>query len=488
MQGISFSDRPQIKQPVKANSGARLSFGVILFDNPENPTSGYACEHGAETQRIASPLTLGNSCLWLTNASFNAWWSNLRRHPLLRHSAYLRLSLDQICEEWGIPVKDYPKECTPLIAEIFSNCMHVAQQLFPQLKNSNNLKLPTLASCISQFVKAPVYPSGIYGPQCCDAIENATQNWSHIDTPNQYLTRISLVRPRVASASIYLNLKVPEGNWTHYPVDKMGKAADSHAKWLLETGKPFIAQVELDYDTSSNPDNDPYIEIFALGMTFANEKPRRTWLTPLEFIFIADKLKMKLLSAYICDDDGKTTIDCNNDYLARLQTLDGTLSWSAGIVMENTYTSLLRAPSPRQADNSLWPKVSPRAAILRGRERMDLMLRAIELRMRFGIKVLGYGSGRVMIETPESNIGFAIEAAYKCGLEVPLSASILAETNGLLPDLQPTDFPEKSAGKYHVNAFRPLLATTGDTPMLKRLDALPLMSVEKARNLINSIF
>ncbi len=251
MEGITFSERPKLPSKPKTSNRARLTFGVILFDNPENPTSGYACEQGEEPQRIASPLALGNSCLWLTNASFNAWFSTLKRHPLLRHKSYLRLSLDQIGEEWGLPVKDMPKECAPLLAEIFSNTMKISQNLYPQLKHDENLKQPTLAGCMAQLASSPVYPSGIYGAQCNDAMTNATQVWSHIDTPDQYLTRIALVRPRIASAASYLDQPVPQGNWTHYPVDKMGKADGSHAKWLLQTGKPFIAQVELDYESST---------------------------------------------------------------------------------------------------------------------------------------------------------------------------------------------------------------------------------------------
>lgn len=488
MSGITFSEQrePRITR-AKAQS-ARLTFGVILFDDPDNPASGFACEHGSSPQRIASPLALGNSCLWLTNATFNAWLNNLRRHPLLRHSAYLRLPLDHLCEEWALPVKEMPEETIPVIAGIFNNTMRIAQELFPKLKDAQNLRQPNLAACIAQFVSRPVYPSGIYGPQCSDAMENATQNWSHVAAPDPYLMRIPLVRPRIASANQYRDISLPAGNWAHYPVDKMGKSAGSHAKWLVETRKPFIAQVELDYETRTNPANDQLIEMFALGMTFANEKPRRTWLTPLEFIFISDKLKMKLLSAYICNEDGKVSFECNTETWDRLKSLDGTLSWSAGIVMENCYTSTLRPPPMRKADGGFWPKVSPRAAFLRGRERMDLMFRAMELRQQFGVKVLGYGSGRIIVETPESSIGTIVEAAYKCGLEVPLSASVLADTHQSLPDLQPTDFPKSVAGNRYENAFRPLIAATGDIHTLQKLDALPLMPPTDARNLIEKTF
>ncbi len=76
-------------------------FGVICFDDVENPKEGWYAVGDGKPNRMESPNSLASDTIWLTNVPYEHYRkSKLANSAFLRSDGYLIVKIDQILKEW----------------------------------------------------------------------------------------------------------------------------------------------------------------------------------------------------------------------------------------------------------------------------------------------------------------------------------------------------------------------------------------------------
>src|SRR3546814_21124936 len=105
-------------------------FGLVLFDDPKDPSSGWAAVAGEESpRRIGGPNELSTETIWWTNISYEFFFKKTEawRNPWLRHDKYLVASPSDVLREWGYDPKEVSSDFVcQFVAKAFGRVMQLA--------------------------------------------------------------------------------------------------------------------------------------------------------------------------------------------------------------------------------------------------------------------------------------------------------------------------------------------------------------------------
>ena len=77
-------------------------FGVVVFDEPQDPRSGWYAVAGGEADRFSGAHELSTDTIWWTNVAYEHFFrgqTEIWRIPSLKHDKYLVVSH----VDWGSP-------------------------------------------------------------------------------------------------------------------------------------------------------------------------------------------------------------------------------------------------------------------------------------------------------------------------------------------------------------------------------------------------
>src|SRR3546814_20355235 len=105
-------------------------FGLVLFDDPKDPSSGWAAVAGEESpRRIGGPNELSTETIWWTNMSYEFFFKKTEawRNPWHRHDKYLVASPSDVLREWGHDPKEVSSDFVcQFVATAFGRVMQLA--------------------------------------------------------------------------------------------------------------------------------------------------------------------------------------------------------------------------------------------------------------------------------------------------------------------------------------------------------------------------
>ncbi|HDX8428175.1 TPA: hypothetical protein RQN23_002875 [Aeromonas veronii] len=390
------------------------NFGVVFFDNPDNPCQGSASEAGQAVFSITSIGDLKSDVIWITNLEFDQirakrLWNN----PKIKRINFFRDDLYKISKELGLVINSSNVEGLRVLSEIVNRVMQMAFKHY-----SIEEVLQSFKDTINKSLMTPLYhlDDGGSGNLLLDQILNESFNayqQCYGEIPQDYITA-SLKFSRFTYGQEILDMPVPCGAWNElkdYPKGWGVRgviSADSPVDYLnsFMDEKPMLVNL-----VTKNMDSG-----FAELLDFANGTNRRQWVTAQEAVLAGLYGDIQIKGIYIAE--GYQKISEKMAFALPNEGITAELSISLGILAENHWTSL--ASGRKVNIHGVVKDIKPaRAVWMRSWDRI-MCWKAAQALKQAGYLVRGYGVGGVDVAVLPARLGPLYEFAASLSLSSPL--------------------------------------------------------------------
>jgi hypothetical protein len=468
---------------VRKGEGGIRRFGVVLFNNPEDPKVGWASIAGEPSQEITSAHELPGDTLWLTNLGYEEFRnSKLYLNPWLRADYYLPIKFKDLMAEWGVSPADSPHAYTASFSStLFQRIMSIAWRLMkennPGLDRSRAFLAPSLREDLRVLVPKLDYPTD-------DAWHVLTKGQAMKDfTPLSIRApkggkSFMLRRPRLSHALDLLASPVPKGNFEW--VSKNAMRGMDRVAWVRQCERPLMVNAS-HLGLLNNGAGSEIADVFGYGNNADKKNAvQRNWMAHPEFMVMSSFAKLDVMGAWRAQEYQCLNLLLSPTVTEFLSNRYSEMSWSAGIVAE----ALLRAtflgdPSPKKniPGEAERPNVSWQGVWLKAIDRMMMFTTAMSLH-RAGFSVQSYGVGWVQCSVTDDQIPDLVHEAMSLGL-VPRYLDI---PDGLFQPNQPLPWNGDTRGA----GFAGLVARKNQK-MLWNLDRIPMSEKERQDGLFKKI-
>ena len=396
-------------------------FGVVIFDDPERPATGWASLAGERPRRINHLSSLESDGVFVSNLDWQQIFNiNASREPRLRCSNFLREELSIICQDLDLPIFEDPASCLNTLSEFVDRSVRLAMETYGFERVGKTLK---------ESIYETLFPKGeaaSYGtPKIDEAFGEAYLPLQRCYTNNIRASRNAKLRfARATFARLLSKFPIPIGPWTVYKgqLPDRGKGPRSGEdsavyKFLKEFGgdKPALCKVSV-----RNVDK-ACAEL--LGHT--NGTDRRDWVPIQEAAFLSTISEVTVKSM-IVGSRYQSYEDVH--YGWKEQSAVGDVSYSLGLVAE-AHISALSSGTKKPGGGTAY---SPRAVFLKAWDRILLFKTAFALHQR-DICVTSFAMGAVNVAIEDHQLKFVAEECLRQGLTPPmwlLNANMLDEELG----------------------------------------------------------
>ncbi|MDL5034295.1 hypothetical protein QRD43_20505 [Pelomonas sp. APW6] len=390
-------------------------FGVAIFDNPRDMSSGWACEAEGTPRYFTSVNDLPTSTVWCTTLDWDEYQHRGKQLHHLRRNDYLRSSLGAIATDIGIRIDGEFAETGCLrLAQVVGNAMQLAATVYGWQDPASDIREDTLHEDIRRtIVQAPKPHQHVRG-----ALLGAFQGHSSPDWAPVYeadCVAITLRYNRLDYAAKLMNCTVPDEGWTRVTEER---AADLSLDRLLDPACPSMVEATIEF-TGSDPD---VATLIAFGSQPGKRAGLRKWVSQPELLWISRFARIHVNSALICRAS-RTLPDAVKLPPPMLKDPTFSLSISAGLVAESHVHALSTLTYNRAAKHQV---ASAWAVWLRALDR-SLCFSLAHKAMQAGFTPLNYGSGSVRVRVPRTRLGDLLEFASENGIAYPAFSPIFEE-------------------------------------------------------------
>lgn len=465
------------------------NFGVVLFDDPKQPSAGWKSTAGqAKTDRISSPDELSTGTIWMTNIQYEDFFrtTEIWRRSNLRHDGYLVVKIANILKEWNYNPgsKNQPSQLTPgficqFVSQCFQRIMHTAfnliRQVDPRLSMDRAFVGQTMKDDMRILLPKLDYPKAEAASFMKG--EKAYQEFTQCSTRNvRDAVSIMVRRPRTLHAMEMLQTPVPVGPFEFVARKNFRKHGTDIVDFLKQTDTPCM--IELDVE-GIDPEVGPVYGFS--NSTNKNAKHSRDWVAHNEFEALSRYANLSIRSFYMGRQYGSLVEqlpDPVQDFLTD-RTLDS--SWTAGVIAETLWRAATlkestdRAGKPQDGEDRAG--TSWEGAWIRGQDKVSMFMPAYELHKR-NYAIASYGIGWVQARVTEEARNDFLNDALSLGL-VPAMQDI---PEGLFHPEVPIPWGGDARSRT-LSSFQ----ATKNIEMLWNMDKLPLIAPGKRKEFITKL-
>ena len=398
---MAFGGQRPVAPPASASHGVSAQakaldivlkpprFGVAIFNNPNQPTSGVACCEGQRPTPFNARTELPSDTIWLSDAYMGQATQNFRS------SDYLRSTTKQIGEDLGVDVRD-PVDGLPVVAECIARVRDMAAHAYPWMDMSVDWSDKTLGRSIAKVTKLASEP---LAETVVSALRSAFQAYSKVpDIVSRNIsyeggTELQTLRVnRLRYAHYICSQSYPVGEWRAVSRKTL---LQSPIEAFLDPTKPTLVEASVEFlDRDANAVSSA---LMAYGSSASPKASLRTWISQPELAWLVEHANVHISAAIVCD---RADVLPERLQLPRVLTADPiyALSVAAGVLAECHWSGVaseifVRRSMPGATAQSI-AEYSPYAVWMRAYDRAYSFQMALELHKR-GITVSGYGYGAV---------------------------------------------------------------------------------------------
>ena len=464
------------------------NFGVVLFDDPKQPESGWKAAANSKAERIQTADELSTGTIWLSNIDYDNFFrgSEIWRRSNLRHEGYLVVKIANILKEWGYEPgrPGHQTELDPgfickFVSISFDRIMHAAFRLMRQVDPRLTMDRAFMGQTLRDDLRI-VLPELDYPKEEAASIMKADKSYQEFTQcttrPMRDSVQIMVRRPRILHTMEMLQVPVPVGPYEFVPRKKFRKYGKDIVEFLRNTDKPCM--IELDMD-GIDPEIGP-IYGFSNSMNKA-AKQSRSWVPHNEFQALSRYADLTIRSFYIGREYSSLVSrlpDAVQDFLND-KSLDG--SWTAGIIAETLWRAATlkegAAKAGKPTDGEERAGTSWEGVWVRSQDKLSMFIPAYELSKR-NYAVSSYGLGWIMVRVQEEMKNDFINDAFSLGL-IPA----MNDVPDVLFDMQT---PIQWGGDVRSGVYAQMQAAK-NTGMLWNLDKLPIINQSDRKKFVKEL-
>lgn len=396
--------------------------GVVIFDDIDAPSFGWASLSGSRPRRIKHLADLESDGIFISNLS----WQQIRninasREPRLRTSNFFREELALIGQDLDLPIIEDPASCLDKVSEFFNRCVVLASEMYGFEKVGMNLK-----ETIYETLFPHGEPTSFGTPKIDEAFEEAYLALQKCYVSTKSGTRNAKLRfSRSVFASLLNQFPLPVGPWSIYqgkiPTNEKDCLKGEECavfKFLKEFGseKPALCLVSVRNIESRCADL----------LAFTNGTARRNWVPIQEAAFlstIGEVTVKKMIQGTRYQNYEDVSFGWQE------QSVVGDVSYSLGLVAESHIAALSSGTRKKQGGIAY----SPRAVFLKAWDRIMLFKIAYAL-YKNDVHIRSYAMGAINVSVEDYQLEFLSEEALKLGLTPPIWLLNAFETDEQLSD------------------------------------------------------
>lgn len=448
-------------------------FGVVLFDDAQDPGAGWATLQPGTAKRISGPGDLSTDTIWWTNVPYDMFFrrTEVWRIPSLRHDKYLVVSPTDVMREWGYdPATVSASFVTDMCSIVFDRIMRMSWMLLrevnPKLKLVEAFTGKTLREDLRPLLPELDYPKGeaVAEMKSGQAWEEFTATGARGPKGARW---VMLRRPRLSYAMEMLQTPVPRGPFEYVTRASLRSVTDDRVKYIQDANTPAMVEVTIN---SMQPEISP---IYGFGNAIDKEKKvPRSWVAHPEFMVLSRYAEVEVKNLWM-----------GREYWALVPELPEVVkeffsdkftewSWTAGIIAETLWRSVVLGEDKTKAGplrdgeslaQTSWPGVWIRAA-----DKSSMFMVSLRL-AELGYAVLSYGLGWVRCAVPDEEIAQFMKDGLSYGL-LPLMVDVPPEV--FKPERIQWNGDQKSLGLARFTMSK-------STNLLWKLDRVPMLPPDK---------
>lgn len=391
------------------------NFGVALFDNPRDMSSGWACRANESPFQFGGVSELSNDTLWVTSLDWNEYQQRAQKLSHLRRIDYLRSSLNSIAADLGVRITGaHAMEASSVLATVLNQSMLIAIHTYNWESPTSDLRGDVLSDDIRRILPYAPKPQ----PHTRAALTAAYQSYSVPDWSQKYVpdsVTLTMRFNRLDYAKRIMATLIPDDSWTYIPPDK---ACHMAIEDLLNPEKPTLVEAAVELGRI-----DPEIaSLIAFGAQATSRNSLRKWISQPELSWLSRHAKVSVSSVLV--SKSARPLSQNVSLPAKLISDPlFSLTISAGLVSEShwsaiatpQYSRILRANDTNSW--AVWLRAADRAMSF------ALALKAHE----FGLLVAGYGNGSIVVRVPRDSLRTCLAFADANDICHPAFHQIFAE-------------------------------------------------------------
>lgn len=411
----NVQDKPtQPKQPDIKDIALGTSVGIVLHDNSNAMTEGWAFKPGVMPFRVRGIYELPNDTLWISSGEFKEFRRNNgdSQHNL-RRNGFIGVRLSELAKDIGIRIdggfaEEGGQILVPFVEEIVRKCivLYHLDQPARQLQEDSLIRAVTKA----------LPPSPPLKNYMTAALAGAYQSYSLQMLPFQDNSRTVTLRfSRMHYAQWLLSQKVPDSAWTVFTNVNLF----NHEDVMAGNAKPMLIKGVVEFENC----DAQIAALIAYGVSMnARTKNQRLWMTDVEYRWLSQFARIHVME-YMCSHSAVAIPESYQ--LPHLINDDKLLAHpiSEGVISQIHWQSLAAAKYLRVTNTS---EYDPLATWLRAYDRAKCFEAAHLLHSK-GFSVLGYGNGSLTVRLTSERLDELIEVGLSFGIAHPSRASLYLE-------------------------------------------------------------
>lgn len=416
--GLGFqsqADRERSPEAEAANRRKVPHFGVALFDNPKEMSTGWACLAEDTPVRFGSAHELSNDALWVTSLDWDEYRQRASKLSNLRRADYLRSSLTQIAGDLGRRTTgEYARDSSAVLARVLQQSALIAINMYGWEEPSNELREDTLADDIRRSLpKAPKVINNMRGPLMSAHQSYSSPDWPPMFEPDTFT--VTLRRNRLDYARQVMANPVPDDAFSYISEDHI---AGLTIEKLMDPAYPCLIEASVELGRV-----EPGLAaLIAFGAQPGRRTGLRKWISQPEFAWLSRHTRVNVSAALIATAARPLPPAAQLPAALMADPLFS-LSVSAGLIAECHWSALASPTWNREKKSN---DVSSWAVWLRAADRalsFELAKKAHEA----GLLVVGYGNGSLVLRVSRGRMQECIAFADENGIAHPSFQSILLE-------------------------------------------------------------
>ncbi|MFC4236175.1 hypothetical protein ACFOY8_13245 [Thalassospira xianhensis] len=405
-------------KPTRDDTGS-LKFGLVLFDDENDPKAGWCSVNGSPAKRIEGMNELATDTLWWSNMTYESFFRTTEawRNPWLRHDAYLVTKPKDVLQEWGYDPATSPadfivKFCSMVFARMMTMAAKLVREALPKLSPTNIFTGNTLREDLRRLLPEAEFPRG-------EAATIMRQGQAFAEFTRTTVRGIKgarifvLRKPRVSYAFQMLTTPVPVGPFDFLPRSELRSITSDRVEWIRTETRPCMVEVAVQQMEAE------VAPVYGFGNSMDKDKRiPRSWVAHPEFLTMAAFSEIEVKSAWVGKEYAQMNLALPDPVKAFLSDRYTELSWCAGVIAETLWrAAALGEPKGRM------PQVAPedrahtswRGAWLKAADKTAMFLDAMKL-TEMGYATVSYGLGWVSCLVTDDQIPDLVRDAMTIGL------------------------------------------------------------------------
>lgn len=393
--------------------------GVVMFDHPQDMTTGTAFLPNTAAQRIRSINDLRNDVIWISNLSI--YEQRIKNHPAVRNSFFFKIGLNEIVQDIGIQ-SSYDGQMQPedaqKLAEIFTRALTIAARSYNWASKEERVRMTDeiiFSSSLRKALPASPVPDARWRDSLIDVFthsyqESSSPSWGYANyIPDSFY--ITLRFNYVNYVYQLLNSPVPKGRkWLNLNEGAV-RLLDNPLEFCLQMDKPCFVRATVEWGNAQSN----IAALSAYGQAGKKKNPMRLWMSLPELKWLSNFATVNINYIWI-DESGYTSLPEGALMPSLLaEHPESQLSYTAHLMAFNHYQALTAqvwSRKTRSTRASLW------GAWIKALDRAYMFSVALKA-MNNGFHVDRYGDGALRLNVPRNELDKLIAFKHEVGFMYP---------------------------------------------------------------------